>query len=1134
MPRRFSQESNETRTNVRVPGEAGIPAAPLPMRQMNDDGVNGSRRVTTDDSGSLRPRTAALREAVAPDLSEALQPMRALVAKLRRENASLAARIQEGEQRVGETRETLWRLEEEVANRSRREAALDRVLRVRTAEVEALRAQVASHIASHDALVRQLDGEREEYDRRAEALAHVHAELEEARHQSIQLRAESDALRMRLDNALNRWGGVRPSRVRSVAQFLSWIRRGRFGLIQAYFSSRQRSPLDRAAYYAANPDVAAARLNPLMHYLEHGAHERREHAPVLAWDDSENTPRGDPEGVPAADHDPHDIAHPRLVAASSDDAEAIVVAANGDPPTSLDPFFTADAGAAVPTPDRDLPAPGRAFENEDPLTWDYGSVVGDLGAVFDEFATLLAEFDADYYRARYGVAGGAAALLVDYMTTGWQLGRDPNSWFSTSYYLDMNADIREAGVNPFLHYVRYGRTEERLPQPYVTLKRRTARRPTVSAVVPCFNHARFLEQRLASILTQTVLPDEIVLLDDASSDESAEILREAALGSPVPVRLYLNKTNSGNVFRQWRKGISRARGDLVWICESDDFADARFLETLVPYFADPSVMLAFGRIEFADSEGMANDWLDHYRAEAAPREFWETSRVRSSYEWFRGPFGLINAIPNVGGSLVRRQTLPPTVWREAQRYSTCGDWYLYMQWAQSGRIAYDPDACSFFRQHGQNTSVASFSDPAYYEEHARIARELRVMYGVDDPTLDRFHARVSDHFFRHFDSDDRPVLDRVFPLSKIKSLQRQKRHIALGILGFTTGGAELFPINLANALIDRGYHVSLLVLNPSEENDGVRARVRPEVAIYERPLVEEIGVDAFLQRYGIDVVHTHFLGADLWLHEACRDAAVSYLVTLHGSYEAGRVEASTLASIAASVDHWVYTADKNLNPFVSIKHPGTPFTKLPNAVPVKDHASSLSRSDLGIPQEAFLFGLASRALKDKGWDIASVAVSRLREMTGRDVHLALCGDGPDYDSLFRDYGNYSGVHFLGYHSEIIDFYRLCDCCVLPTRFPGESFPFTLIESLQAGTPIVATRIGEIESMIGAGPDEAGIVDPVEDDELFADRFAAAMERMLGRERTLYARGATRAASRFSFDTVVNSYEEIYHTLIRRR
>ena len=60
------------------------------------------------------------------------------------------------------------------------------------------------------------------------------------------------------------------------------------------------------------------------------------------------------------------------------------------------------------------------------------------------------------------------------------------------------------------------------------------------------------------------------------------------------------------------KGLDLAKGDLIWICESDDSCDLGFLENLVPHFADESVMLSFGNIDFIDERGHHDRRMNAY------------------------------------------------------------------------------------------------------------------------------------------------------------------------------------------------------------------------------------------------------------------------------------------------------------------------------------------------------------------------------------------------------------------------------------------------------------------------------------------------------------------------------------------
>ena len=104
--------------------------------------------------------------------------------------------------------------------------------------------------------------------------------------------------------------------------------------------------------------------------------------------------------------------------------------------------------------------------------------------------------------------------------------------------------------------------------------------PKVSIIIPNYNHAKYLLQRLESIFNQTYQDFELILLDDCSTDNSVKILKEYAL-DPKVSHFIINKKNSGSPFIQWAKGFELAKGEYIWIAESDDCSENIFLEEMV-------------------------------------------------------------------------------------------------------------------------------------------------------------------------------------------------------------------------------------------------------------------------------------------------------------------------------------------------------------------------------------------------------------------------------------------------------------------------------------------------------------------------------------------------------------------------
>jgi glycosyltransferase involved in cell wall biosynthesis len=79
---------------------------------------------------------------------------------------------------------------------------------------------------------------------------------------------------------------------------------------------------------------------------------------------------------------------------------------------------------------------------------------------------------------------------------------------------------------------------------------------------------------------------------DCSTDNSRTIIDEYRNNPKINTIIY-NEKNSDSIFKQWEKGISWCRGDLVWIAKSDDAASPFFLEKLVPLILNHNAIMAF-------------------------------------------------------------------------------------------------------------------------------------------------------------------------------------------------------------------------------------------------------------------------------------------------------------------------------------------------------------------------------------------------------------------------------------------------------------------------------------------------------------------------------------------------------------
>ncbi|TDG15113.1 glycosyltransferase [Seongchinamella unica] len=607
--------------------------------------------------------------------------------------------------------------------------------------------------------------------------------------------------------------------------------------------------------------------------------------------------------------------------------------------------------------------------------------------------------------------------------------------------------------------------------------------PLVSVIVPNYNHADYLELRLESIFSQTYEHFEVILLDDASTDASADLLRKYHQRYPDKSTLVINEENSGGVFHQWERGLNLARGDIVWIAESDDWCTENFLATLVPYFENEAIMLAYARTVFMDGEGERQIWsINEYLHDIDPQR-WNHTILATGPQIVREAFAVKNIVPNVSSALFRTprqlEILADPEWRQMK---TCGDWVLYLHLLRGGMLAYSPEACNYYRIHGENTSVGSYSQDAFYREHELVARTVQRYFEVPDSVFETLRDNLEIHWRETRGDYSDEALESCFSLARIAEGEaRRAPNLLMASYAFCSGGGETFPVSLANIMKGSGYNVTYLDCDREPRLEGVRRRLRADI-----PIVSDFSqLERIIADFDIEVIHSHHAWMDSTILDILpEDVDCKTVVTLHGMYETINEYdlKPILPRLVKRSARLIYVAEKNLDAIR--RHQLLDYARLEridNALELADF-EPLQRSALGIPEDAFVLTLVSRAMEEKGWREAIEVVDRARRLTGRDLHLLLVGDGPEYDRLKTE-ALPAHVHLEGFQRNVRGYFAVADLGFLPSKFRGESFPLVIIECLQSGVPFLATELGEIARMLDGPQGMAGAVVPLDGDKI---------------------------------------------------
>ncbi len=660
-------------------------------------------------------------------------------------------------------------------------------------------------------------------------------------------------------------------------------------------------------------------------------------------------------------------------------------------------------------------------------------------------------------------------------------------------------------------------------------------RPKVSVIVPNYNHARFLRQRLESVYGQTYKNIEVILLDDHSSDDSTRILEEYRLRYPEITRCFFNAGNSGSVFYQWKRGIESAGGELIWIAESDDHCSENVLEELVRSFANEAVMLAFCRSVFIDGETDRQIWsTEEYLADLAEPAVWQQPFIRSANSLVGTIWGVKNIVANVGSAVFRHpgrlELMEDDAWR---RMRICGDWIFYLHIIRGGLVAYTPQATNFFRMHKKNTSVNTYTQDIYYREHEAVAQELVKLYRLQDGVLDRLRQVLEMHWRMHRTDYSEDDFLRCYDPERVRQASGQRKpNLLIVAFALASGGGETFAVRLANLLKSKGNGVALLNFRREPTQQGVRRMLRRDIPLLELDSWDKLS--AVVDDMGIEIVHSHHAWVDVAVCSLLEDNSnCKVIVTTHGMYEMmtpAEIHRVNLL-LKQRVDRFVYLADKNLGGFDFSIVEKDRFVKIGNAmeeVPV----APVPREDLGIGKEDFVLCMVSRGIPEKGWREGIEAVTLARKQSGKEIHLLVIGDGPEYERL-KDRGNVPFIHFLGFKENVRDYFAAADLGFLPSRFRGESYPLVVIECLQAGRPVLASDIGETAKMLETASGPAGSVFALEDWKLPVARIA---ELIAGyaTNKAWYSEQLARvpeAVKKFDPEKMVRRYEKVYREVL---
>jgi glycosyltransferase involved in cell wall biosynthesis len=223
--------------------------------------------------------------------------------------------------------------------------------------------------------------------------------------------------------------------------------------------------------------------------------------------------------------------------------------------------------------------------------------------------------------------------------------------------------------------------------------------PLVSVILPNYNHSKYLPNRIDTILTQTFTDFELIILDDASSDNSREVIKKYE-GHPRITNIVFNETNSGSTFLQWEKGIQLSTGKYIWLAESDDYSNIDFLKVLIGKLeTNPEYGVAFCASNIIDENDFIKSKNYNYGLEVnsfLSQDFVIDGKQFCEQYLFFG-CTLVNA-----SAVVFKKELYSKIDQDFKTYKVCGDWRMWVEICYNTKVVNVSESLNYFRFHTNN------------------------------------------------------------------------------------------------------------------------------------------------------------------------------------------------------------------------------------------------------------------------------------------------------------------------------------------------------------------------------------------------------------------------------------------------
>jgi glycosyltransferase involved in cell wall biosynthesis len=348
--------------------------------------------------------------------------------------------------------------------------------------------------------------------------------------------------------------------------------------------------------------------------------------------------------------------------------------------------------------------------------------------------------------------------------------------------------------------------------------------PLVSVIVPNYNYEDYLEKRLDTIFNQTFKDFEVIIMDDASSDNSIRII-EKYKNRPNTI-VEINETNIGSVFHQWEKGIQLAKGRYIWIAEADDYSDTTFLEHLLTAFSYPDVNLAYCNSHMVDADDNIEDnfYLNcgYYEGVGYDSSKWKNNYKNRGIDEIENVLAIKNTIPNCSAVIFRKEVFLNTDFSFIKNLNCSHDWLSYVNIIKDGSIYYCSKALNYHRRHENSVIAVNAKDykktlKEYYLSHQYILQN----FYISEVILQMMRKLIFNNLSSIWDGITKNDIKKIYNVKELNQTQQVKNlksmilpslktnsnlYIHIGLHKTGTTAIQTFLCYNRNILLNKGIY----------------------------------------------------------------------------------------------------------------------------------------------------------------------------------------------------------------------------------------------------------------------------------------------------------------------------------------